>query len=80
MSLATQSQVDEVRGATSAGAEQHRIEMEDRRQVASAELLNRQLQQLSRVAEMVVQIRAAVVEEIGRGDKTGCRGTGQSSR
>jgi hypothetical protein len=49
-------QVAEMRAATAAAAEQHRIEMADRRQVAVADTLERQLRQLAVLTEMALEV------------------------
>jgi hypothetical protein len=49
-------QMKQMHEATQAAAQQHRVEMDDRRLVAAAEARERQLRQLATVAEMVLQV------------------------
>lgn len=51
-----EAQIAEMKAATAASAEQHRIEMEDRRRVAEADMLERQLRHLGVVIEMVLGV------------------------
>jgi hypothetical protein len=53
-------QIAAMNAATKAAAEQHRVEMEDRRQVVAAERVERQLRELDALMEMVLDIRDAV--------------------
>jgi hypothetical protein len=53
---AHEAQIAEMAKGTAAAAEQHRVEMEDRKQFADAEALSRRVLQLERISELVLQI------------------------
>jgi hypothetical protein len=58
-----------MQASIAAAAEQHAAEMADRREVAAAERLARQLEQLSKVTELVLRIRSVAAEESAAGDQ-----------
>jgi hypothetical protein len=51
-----EEQITEMKAATAAAAEQHQAEMEDRRQAARADRLERQLRQIGVVTELVLGV------------------------
>jgi hypothetical protein len=57
------AQIAEMKAATVASAEQHRIEMKDRNRLAEADKRNQQLMQLDRVAELLRQIADVARDE-----------------
>lgn len=64
MNMATESQVNELRRATAASKVQHEIEMEDRARATQTAEGNRQIAQLQRVADLLVDYADTAKSEL----------------